>query len=392
MREYRTGYFAAPHGADRLRELGNVATRVDVAVRHVSTGTNKAMLRSFSDFPAHATCLRRVGLVSNKVLKLTERPTMQSRPNPLPGLDVGADVGQVFHADFSDIGIDSFCNDGLANFVVHMFHMQAFTPRDSAQLAFRCAATVGLKSPAVGKVFVAVVPQLPTTEHLASAGCGETIFPNINAHRAATGRRRSIGNVENEVEVPDTLADNQLCFLRGAAGKQVTLMLAANERNLGATLESEKGKHVALDRVGALVKVDGSWAKSNCRNGLVLGDAFVGLKRFVGVCYTVNGLANHLATEGWHQFPHSVVSVVMQDNPVPTAMLDRERNYRIARHSKLNRQSRQRGRLVGGCKQFQRYGAFHIGDGIMLRRRVKRSSTALLSLPALKGEVSRSKI
>jgi hypothetical protein len=48
--------------------------------------------------------------------------------------------------------------------------------------------------------------------------------------------------------------------------------------------------------------------------------------------------------------------------------------------------------LVGGCKQFQRGGAFHIGDISMFRHKVKRSSTAPLSLPGLKAEVSWGKI
>lgn len=44
------------------------------------------------------------GLVGHKVPKLPEGPAVQPSPDPLPGLDIGADVGQVFHADFAGSG------------------------------------------------------------------------------------------------------------------------------------------------------------------------------------------------------------------------------------------------------------------------------------------------
>ena len=85
----------------------------------------------FSDFPAHRACLTRVGgvdvdhaqtsgfgLVFDEALQLPEGPAMQSCPDTLTSLDTGADVGQVFHADFAGSGTDGFCDDGFAGFVV----------------------------------------------------------------------------------------------------------------------------------------------------------------------------------------------------------------------------------------------------------------------------------
>ena len=198
MREYRTGYFAAPCSTDRFCKPGYVATSVNVAVRPVSTRTGEAMLHPFSNTPAYRARLARVGgvdidhaqssgfgLIIDKGLKLPEGPAVQPCPDPLPGLDIGADIGQVFHADFTRTGTDSFCSDGFADFVIYMFDIQAFAPGDSAQLAFSCTTTVGLKPPAVGKVFIAVVPQLSAAPDLASAGSGEIIFSHVYPANAA---------------------------------------------------------------------------------------------------------------------------------------------------------------------------------------------------------------
>lgn len=38
---------------------------------------------------------------------------MQTRPDPLAGLDVSADVGQVFHADLTGAGMSDFGDSQL---------------------------------------------------------------------------------------------------------------------------------------------------------------------------------------------------------------------------------------------------------------------------------------
>ena len=401
MREFRTGYFAAPCSTDRFCKPGNVATRIDVTVRQVSTRTGEAMLYPFSDSPAHRAQLASVsrinvdhaqsnsfGFVSDKALKLAESPAVQPRPNPLPGLDIGADMRQVFHADFTSTGTDSFYNDGFADFVIYMFDMQAFAPGDSVQLAFSCTTIVGLKPPAVSKVFIAVVPQLSAAPDLTSTGCCEVILTNITAENATTGNWRFIGKVENEVEVPYALANDHLCFLRRTAGNQVALMLAQGESNLDTSFECEQGERVAFNRIGALVEVDGRFIELNCRNGLIFGDALVGLERLVGVGHAVNSLANHLATKRRERLSYCVIGQMVQGNPVPTAVLNGEWNDDTARTGEHLRQYRQRRRLVRACQKLHRHSAFHIGN-------FKPTETAMQPqkpspyLPGLKGWVSR---
>ena len=374
MREYRTGYFAAPCGANRLRKPGNVRRSIHVAVGQVATGTGKAMLHPFSDSPAYRARLARVSgvnvnhaqsasfaFVSNKALKLPESPSMQSCPDPLPGLDIGADMRQVFHADFARTGTNSFCNDGFTDFVIYMFDMQAFAPRDSAQFAFSCAATVGLKPPAVGKVFIAVVPQLSATPDLASAAGGEIVFTYIYSANATTGNGRCIGQIENKVEAPGALVGNQFRFLRRAVGKQVTLMLPTGERHPDAAIESKQGERIALDRVGALIEIDRSWIESDSRNRFVFNNSIVSFECFIGISYTVNGLAYHLAAERRKRLPHCVIGQVVQGNPVPAAVLNGDRNDGAARTGERLSQSRKRRRLILDCKQLHGYGTLHIG-------------------------------
>lgn len=144
MREYRTSY-SVPCGADRLRKPGHIARRVHVGVPPCSARTGKTMFLPFSYFPANRASLARIGgvdenhvnpsrrgLVGKKVLKRSECPAMPPRSNPLSSLDVGSDVSQVFHANFAGMDADGLRDHGLAGFVVHVFHMQALAPGDSA--------------------------------------------------------------------------------------------------------------------------------------------------------------------------------------------------------------------------------------------------------------------
>ncbi|OFZ69079.1 MAG: hypothetical protein A2V79_11705 [Betaproteobacteria bacterium RBG_16_56_24] len=366
------------------------------------------MLHPLSKFPAHRARLagvRRVNVnhgqpstlrfVSNKVLELPESPAMQSRSDALSGLDVGPDVRQVFHADFTRAGTDSLCNDGLAGFVVRMFHMPLFTTGDSAELAFSSPATVGLETTTMGKVDVPVMLEFSTAPDLASTGSCEVILTNITPHHATTGNRSDIGKIEGEIEIPDALADDQFGFFGCATSKQVALMLATNKRNLGTPCEGEQRKRVALDRVGALVEVDGRGLEGNRRNRLVFGDAFVGLERLVSIGHTMDSLAHHLATKRRKLFAHRVIGQVVQSYPVPAAMLDSKRNDGVAGLSIGIGKRRQCQRLFGRSNQLERYrSSYHIGENMRYSKesQEQQPSVAHLSLLGLKAGVSRSKI
>ncbi len=331
----------------------------------------------FSDFPAHRACLTRVGgvdvdhaqtsgfgLVFDEALQLPEGPAMQSCPDTLPSLDTGADVGQVFHADFAGSGTDGFCDDGFAGFVVDVLDMPLLAPGDSPQFALCSAATVELETTTMGKVDVAVMPQLTAAPDLASAGGCEVIFAHVHPENATTGNGRRIGKIEDEVEVPDALANDQLCFLGRAAGKQIALMLAAGKRNLDAPGQGEQRERFTFHRVGALVEIDGRRTEGDCRNRLVLGNTLVGLERLVGIRHPVDGLADHLATERRNLLAYQVVRQVVERDPVPASVLLSERNYGVASLGVGIRKPIQRRGLLDAWNKFEGYSPFHIGDAM----------------------------
>lgn len=374
MREFRGWFTGSPLRADRQGEPGNVLGRIHVRVQPCSALTGEAVPLPFSDSPAHAACLRRVGgvdvdhaqpgcrsLVGHELLKLLEGPSMQPRPDTFPGLDVGADVGQVFHADFARARTQGFRNDGLTGFVVDMLDMPLLATGDSPQFPLCGTATVGLEATAMGKMDVALVAQFPATPDLASAGGGEVIFAHVNSTNTTAENRRRIGKIEDEVEVPDAFANDQLRFLGGTSDQQVALMLATGKRDSGAARQREQGERVALDRVGALVEIDGRGPEGDHRDWLVPGDALVGLERLVGIGNAVDGLADHLAAKRRESFADRVVTQVVQGNAVPAAMLLCERDDGVARIGIDAGQSRKRFCLPRRCQQLEGNRPFHIG-------------------------------
>ena len=398
MREYRTSY-AAPCDADRLRKPGYVAARIDVAVRQVPTRTDKAMLRPFSEHPAERACLARIGgvdvnhgepkglgFVGHKVLQLPEGPTMQPRPDPLTGLDVLPDMGQVLHADLGGSRGHGFRNNGFADLVVHMFDMPTLPTGDSLELALGSAATVGLETTAMGKVNVALVPQLTATPDLASAGSGEIVLPDINPQDAPARNRGGIREIENEVEIPDSLTDYEPGFLRRTRGQQITLMLATHEGNLDTSGQGEQRQNIISDRVGPFVEIDRRGAKSQGRNRPILRDALVGLERLVSIRNPVDRLAHHLATERRELLTDRVIGQVMECDPIPAAMFLRQRHDCAASLGIGIRKHSQRRDLLGRGHQLKRYCSFHIGQVTLSKG---QQSTPPPYLPGLNAGVSR---
>ena len=333
------------------------------------------MLHPLSDCPAHATGLRRVsrvdehhgqsfrlGFVSDKILKLTKRPAMQPRSDSFPALDPSANMGQVFHTNFTRAGNDGFCNNGLAGFVVDVLDMPHLTPGDSLELPLGGSATVGLEATTIGKVDVAVMPQFPTTPDLAGTGGGEIIFSNVDPDCSSACNGRNVGNIDDEVEVPDAFPGDQLRFLGRSAGKQVSLMLSADESDLDSPVEAEQRQNIAVHRIGTLVKIDRCWTEFYCRNWFILANALIGLKRLIGVGNPVNGLTHHLTPKFRDLVTNRVINQMVKCHSVPASMLLDKGYNSIASLSKGVRKHTQRRRLLGGCDQLQRYGALaHIG-------------------------------
>lgn len=399
MREYRTGYIAAPCGADRLRKPSYVATRVDIAVRPVATRTGEAMPRPFSNFPAHRARLARIGgvdidnsetgslrLVGHKVLQLPKGPTVQSSSDALTGPNTLPDMRQVFHANLAGSRGQGLGNDGFTGLVVDVFHMPLLAPGDNLEFALGGAATVGLETTAMGKVNIALVSQLVATPDPASAGRGEIVFPDINPQNATARDGRDLRETEDEVEIPDSLTDNEPRFLGRATGKQVALVPASGKGDLDTTRQGEQRQGTRPNRVGPLVEIDRRRIKRHSGNGFVFRKALVFLKRFIGVGHPVNRLTDHLTTERRELFSNRVIGQMVQRDTVPTTMFLHQRNHSRAGVSKRSRQISQGRRLLRCRQKFQRYGTLvHIGTISQPETKDQPSSY----LPGLKARVSR---
>jgi len=287
------------------------------------------MLHPFSDFPTNRARLARVGrvnvhhgqscplrLVGHKVLQLAKSPPMQPCSDPFMRLDMGADMGQIFQAECARARTDGFGHDGFTDFVVDVFHMPLFTPRDSLEFALGGAATIGLETTAMGKVNITLMPQLTATPDLARTGSGEIVFSDIDAQDAATRNRGDIREIEDQIKVPDAFADDQRGFFGCATGKQIALMLPADKRNMYASVQGKQRHGIALDRIGALVEGDRSRMKGRGRNRFI----FRNLQNLIGISHPVNGLTDHLAPQHRVVFPYWVVRQMVQSYPIPAPM------------------------------------------------------------------------
>ncbi len=426
MREFRLAY-GSPCRTDRLRKTGNVYSRVNVCVPPVSARTGKAMLIPFSHGPADRACLARVrgvdedhgdsstsGLVGHKVLQLPEGPSMQACANPRACPDTITDVRQVFHADFPHMQPVHLLNDGLGYFVVDVFDMPPLPTGDSPQLPLGGTATVGLETTAMGKVFVPFKTQLPATKDLATARGGEIVFSNIHSHCTFTRGRFGVRDVQYQIKKPLPFAANQFRFFGFSGRHQVGLMFSAHKWHGLTARQCEQRNRAFSQGIGAMVVMDRRTVKPNGRNRFVLGNALVGLERFIRTGNPVNGIAGHLATQirgtvphpivrqvmqrrdagslrNERTVPHPIVRQVMQRHTVPASMFHSERNHQGAGLRKHGRKIREFRGLLRSGSQFQGNCTFHIGNytstKIALQAKDKRelgwSSTAALSLPRL---------
>ena len=373
------------------------------------------MLIPFSDSPAHRTCLARIGgvdvhhgesqgfgLIGDKILQLPKGPPVQTCANPFSRFDAVTNMRQVFHADCPHVQPLCLLNDGLGHFMVDVFDMPPFPTGDSAQLFFGGATTVGLETAAMGKVAVTFKPQFPAAKDLATARGGEIVLPNIDTQHTAFGDRCNIGEFQYEVKKPLPFSTEQLTFFGFPGSQQVRLMPAANEGYGFSAIHGEQGNAVLQQLIRAMVEMDCRLqdcptAKRNRRYGLILGDALVGLERFIGAGDTVDGIAGHLTTQRREPLPKGVICQMVQCDPVPAAVLLCKRYYRRAGLREGGGQRRQFRNLRRGWQKFQGDGPYHIGNytptKIALQTQgdagMGRLPAAALSLPGINAGVSR---
>ena len=322
MREFRTAYIA-PCRTGKSRKPGYVPTRVDVAVCQVPTGTAEAVLHPFPKPSTDIAGLGGIGrfhefnleagsfgLVLGKSLKLAEGPSMQPRPYPDPGLDASTDVGKILHAEGGSPRPNGLGDDGLAGYMVDVADMPLLLAGDGLELPFGGTATVGLETTPGGEVSIPVMPKLSPSEYLAGAGGGEVVFPDIQTRRKIARKRRGVRKVEHQVQIPNSLAGDEPGFLGDARGQKRLLARSADKPHLGPAPGGEEGKGLPLDQVGSVIKADGSGREGDRRDRLVIGNAFIGSERLLGIRHPAYGLTDHLAASSFH---FAIFSLIWMD-------------------------------------------------------------------------------
>ena len=405
MCEFRTVYDAPPR-TEKFWELGYVYRCVNIGVSPGSTRTRKDILFSFSYRPTCTASLRspcRVAIlrnypnslsfVFNEVLKLSESPTMQASSDSYLSLDIGSNIGQVFHANLGNSMLHGFRNNGLAYNVVNVFHMPLLTPRDFAQFSFGCAATVGLKSTTMCEISVSLIPKLFSSEDLSSAGCGEIVLANIDAHYYAAGYRFDANNLKEYIEIPNAFPANKASLFRFRALKQRLLVLSIKQLWLNSPSHSKKRHGGIFKQVGSLVKINGLAVKQAIRWRFCFLNFAVTMQCLVSICNTVNRLANHLASKCRESFSHLVIDQVMQSYAIPTPVLNNGWHDHVTSSGKLFSKNLQRLGLLRGRSEFHGDSFHHIGysmpKGAFVQQQTK--STPFLPMAKARGflELSR---
>ena len=150
---------------------------------------NKSVLVPCSDGIAMRTGLRRIARVNEDhfdtrstsfvhylLLKLPEGPAVQACTNLLPGLDSLADVRKIFKNDQANIAFCRIFNNGLADFVVDLFHMSFLSAGSLSKCLSGASGAIALETSPTAQVFVTVVLHLPGFEDSAGRQCGGVVY------------------------------------------------------------------------------------------------------------------------------------------------------------------------------------------------------------------------
>lgn len=403
MREFRTVY-SAPYSADRLCKPSYVYRCIYIRVPLGSARTREAMPLSFSYIPTSATRLRRVcgidecdlhsdsfSFVFNKILKLSESPTMQASSNFYSSFNVCSNIRQIFHPNFGNAMFQGFRDNGLANNVVHMLNVSLLSPRDFAQFSFCCTTTVGLKSATMREMHISLMPELFASKDLSGASCCQVVFPNIHTHYLIQSKGCRIGDIEKKVEIPNTFSKNKPSFFCVSSTEKSLLECSTKKIRFNSSGKCKERSLKILNRVSSFVEINGLAIKSNTRKRLIFLDSAIAVQRLVGIGNAMHSLTSHLTSKVWECFSNLVVNHVMQGNTIPTSLPLGNWSNRVAGGGELFRQSLQRLGLLRGRGKFEGDGSLHIGHSNPILSALQARSTPFLPMPEGRGflELSR---
>src|SRR6266853_4829473 len=314
-RPWRNGSLANP---------GKIPTCIQVSVRPETTGALETMLEPCPQLRAGGTSLARVGridvhdgdpngtgLVLDKALQLPECPAVQPCAHAPTGTEAIADVREVLHHDRGRANASGFLENRLARFVVDVFDTPPFLAGDLPESLSRTLAAVGLEATTQGQMLITPMAQCLSAPDPACAGGGESIFPDIHAQHGTGCHRFAVGRRNGEIEKPLASAKHQFRFPRQAARQNPALVIPEAHRHRHASLQGVERDRLALERIGAVVKMDAGGVERQGWDRRVLGDASQSSLRAIRLAHREDSVARHLRAQRG-LLPQGAVTELMQ--------------------------------------------------------------------------------
>ena len=181
---YRSTHIRAtyntPERVGGLSQPGKVQCRIDISVRPVSTLVTlqkvfyplnllQVQLILFQTIMARFGSKSRIKVVYfnallfcfifDKKLKLSPRPSMQSRPFFFSSFNSFPNVCELLHLDYTHSLRSSFLDQFLAFFVIGLFNVSFFSSRDFFQQLPCRFGTVALKTTSKSKITISLIPK-----------------------------------------------------------------------------------------------------------------------------------------------------------------------------------------------------------------------------------------
>lgn len=321
---------------------------------------NKSVLLPCSDGIAMQTGLRRIARVNEDhfdtrstsfvhylLLKLPEGPAVQACANLLPGLDSLADVRKIFKNDQANIAFCRIFNNGLADFVVDLFHMSFLSAGSLSKCLSGASGAIALETSPTAQVFVTVVLHLPGFEDSAGRQCGGVVFANINAHdliqrqvveryflefllygnvQLPSGRRAFDAALPNEVAFAKLV--NPILLRRSGklfsqkTGQLAQLKLSRTKTNADTPIHRiDRRLGVVVEEAnGVLVQVNNRIPEADAREHhlLILREVrMVADPRLVHARHRTHDVAGELCTKNGHFGSNHRISGLVQVVPLP---------------------------------------------------------------------------
>jgi hypothetical protein len=294
--------------ADRLSQPTYIRRRIDVSVALASTRTNEKMpfsraktvaaragLAGVGGVDKNGTDANFLGLIGDKVLQLSPRPSVQPTPHPPARLDAVTDVGQVFHGNGANFKALRLLHKFPAADMVVVPSLPGLSPFDLANRLFRALRAFAFEPLAMRPGHVPSMFHSICRPNHAGAGGSHGQLADVDAKHILAGGLGGVGAAHDDVQVPFAAFADQTRLLRRAQARHAALLLAEDAGHDDASMRGKQGKPAFEDAVGPGIESAGAVRAVVQRwPGLVAVKAAKLAERLIGASYLFDGQNSNL--------------------------------------------------------------------------------------------------